>query len=668
MVFAIILAGGVGSRMKTDMPKQFIELSGRMMLMYAMDSFAESSMVDRILIVAAREWRDRIRESINSDAHSEIAGKFIGFSDPGENRQLSILNAMQDIKELCAHEGSSTDAVIIQDAARPFVTVECVNSCISNLEQHDGAMPVLPMKDTVYFSNNGKQVDRLLDRACIYAGQAPEAFRFEKYLVANESLLPDKIKKICGSTEPAIMAGMDVAMICGDQNNFKITTDEDLERARAIMDTSNSTSAKKKLLILGGAGPHEKVVNCAKEMGIYTIVADYLEDSPAKKIADEAMLCDVFDVDRLVKYGKEHKINGVINLSLDPAQRPTQMVAEALGLPTYGDAEQVKSLSDKEYFREVCIKAGVDVIPWYSENDIEDAELPVLVKPNKSRGSRGVSICYSKEDIPAAMEKAKGMSDDGKCILQKYMADNQDLTISYMVKDGKATLISLGDRNSGRAEDNLSCQLVGTVQPSRYAPEYMKDADLKIRHMIEDVLRIENGPVFLQGFWDNGKVRLYDPGIRFPGNEYELIYKKAVGLDPVKSLISYCIGEGLLDYNGGFEGSYDLNGKAALQYMINVGPGTIGEYTGLDEIAKFPFVVDVKQKHFVGEVIEDTGDIRHRAGEISILVNRNVHEMVEAIERVQATLRILDDKGNNQIISPISTDLIKRVYTGIWDD
>ncbi|WP_024866209.1 IspD/TarI family cytidylyltransferase [Butyrivibrio sp. FCS014] len=246
MTIAIILAGGIGSRMSTSIPKQFVELSGQMMIMHAMAPFGESSMVDNIQIVAAEEWRSNIEDAIFEEPQSPVAQKFLGFSDPGENRQMSIYNAMVDLQKL--HENSKNDGadsvhsgkgaisnVIIHDAARPFVTVECIEDCLKALETHDGAMPVLPMSDTVYFSRTGKRVDELLNRSCIYAGQAPEAFRFEKYLAATKALLPDQILMIRGSTEPAIMAGLDVAMIPGDQRNFKITTDEDLERAEGMI-------------------------------------------------------------------------------------------------------------------------------------------------------------------------------------------------------------------------------------------------------------------------------------------------------------------------------------------------------------------------------------------------------------------------------------------------
>ena len=91
------------------------------------------------------------------------------------------------------------------------------------------------MKDTVYYSRDGYTVGKLLDRKTIYAGQAPEVFLLGKYYEANRRLLPDRILRINGSTEPAIMARMDIAMIPGDEGNFKITTRADLERFTKII-------------------------------------------------------------------------------------------------------------------------------------------------------------------------------------------------------------------------------------------------------------------------------------------------------------------------------------------------------------------------------------------------------------------------------------------------
>ena len=124
---------------------------------------------------------------------------------------------------------------MIHDAARPMLSDEQITACLTEIEGHDGILPVLPMKDTVYMSEDGKRVFSLMDRSKIFSGQAPESFVLGKYLEANRRLLPDRILKINGSTEPAVMAGMDIAMIAGDENNFKITTQADLNRFCGIV-------------------------------------------------------------------------------------------------------------------------------------------------------------------------------------------------------------------------------------------------------------------------------------------------------------------------------------------------------------------------------------------------------------------------------------------------
>lgn len=222
MNIALILSGGTGTRMGMSIPKQYIEVKGKPVIAYALSAFEKHERIDKIQIVADAVWREDIRGFTGE--------KLKGFSDPGANRQLSILNGLQDILKYA----SDTDKVIIHDAARPCVTEQTITECLEALEKHEGVLPVLPMKDTVYEGCNGRIVS-LLDRSRIVAGQAPEGFVLGKYLQANRELLPDKIMSVNGSTEPAIMAGMDVVYIPGDEGNFKITTKVDLERFEQIV-------------------------------------------------------------------------------------------------------------------------------------------------------------------------------------------------------------------------------------------------------------------------------------------------------------------------------------------------------------------------------------------------------------------------------------------------
>ena len=96
-------------------------------------------------------------------------------------------------------------------------------------------MPVIVVKDTTYYSEDGKSITSLLDRSKLWAGQAPEAFVFGKYLRVHENMSREELLKINGSTEIAFKQGLKVELIKGDPMNFKITTPEDLSNFESII-------------------------------------------------------------------------------------------------------------------------------------------------------------------------------------------------------------------------------------------------------------------------------------------------------------------------------------------------------------------------------------------------------------------------------------------------
>ena len=91
-------------------------------------------------------------------------------------------------------------------------------------------MPVLPLKDTIYLSKDGTKIDGLLNRSELFAGQAPEAFRFGKYYEINSCLSEAELEAVRGSSEIAFRRGLAVNLIPGEESNYKITTREDLDR------------------------------------------------------------------------------------------------------------------------------------------------------------------------------------------------------------------------------------------------------------------------------------------------------------------------------------------------------------------------------------------------------------------------------------------------------
>ncbi len=230
---AILLSGGVGCRIGGDVPKQYLRIGPYRIITYTLQKLLKIPSICTIVIVADAAWKKEILSDLEIALPPQEKAQMqrIRFTLPGQNRQLSIYHGLLELKDLLAEDA----AVLVHDAVRPFASEQLLTACLQACVQADGAMPVLPMKDTVYYSADGQQVSELLEREKIYAGQAPEAFRFGPYFRANEALLPDRILSIHGSTEPAILAGMQIRMIPGEESNFKITTPEDLSRCQSLM-------------------------------------------------------------------------------------------------------------------------------------------------------------------------------------------------------------------------------------------------------------------------------------------------------------------------------------------------------------------------------------------------------------------------------------------------
>lgn len=218
---ALVLAGGVGNRMKSaHCPKQYIMIKERPVMDYVLCILEKHPMIDGILIVADPSWYEFIDEWVE---RSRI-GKFFAYAPQGETRQYSIFSGLEKIDEMC----SEAEQVLVVDSVRPLLPDYLITACMEHLDQSPCVMPVLPVKDTCYQSVDGQTVANFISRNQLFAGQAPEGFHFRPYLELHRGLSREEIFPISGSTEIAYKNGWDVKMIPGAEINFKITTPEDL--------------------------------------------------------------------------------------------------------------------------------------------------------------------------------------------------------------------------------------------------------------------------------------------------------------------------------------------------------------------------------------------------------------------------------------------------------
>ena len=411
--------------------------------------------------------------------------------------------------------------------------------------------------------------------------------------------------------------------------------------------------SKKKILILAGASVHNKVVRAAKEMGLYVIVSDYLEPqlSPAKQLADESWMYSITDVDAIVEKCKLEKVDAVLSFCIDPAQKPYQQICEKLGLPCYATKEQFEIFTDKRLFKDFCIKNNVDVIPDYTEDDILNgtAEYPLFIKPSICRGSRGQSICHNKEEALKGLEFAKELSTDGNCICEKYMGEKQDIASAFFVVDGEPYLVKFGDRYLGSPKDGLDKQVMCTKFPSDFTPTFEMKVMPRVKNMIK-VLGIKFGPVFLQGFVDGDTIRYYDPALRMPGGDYDLVLKRATGFDTVKSLIHFAVTGDVKTWYGNPVDCFKLNGGIGMIICFSVREGNMVKVVGLEELLANPSIVYGRQIIPEGEYIPASGDIRQRVAAVGAFVS-NKKEAEKFVKIMYDTYHVYDEHGKDMIVS-----------------
>lgn len=415
----------------------------------------------------------------------------------------------------------------------------------------------------------------------------------------------------------------------------------------------NQNLKGKRLLILGGMRISCEIVRKAREMGIYTLVADYnkIEDSPGKQIADEAVDLSVIDVDAVVAYIKNNNIDGVFVGFNDMLLPYYAEICQRTGIPCYGTKEQFNTLIAKDQYKALCRQFGVPTIPEYDIND-EHIKYPVLVKPVDSSGSRGITICHNRQELDEAVEIGRKASKTGKVLIERYM-DGREVTVFWTFQDGNYYLSALANRHvkHNQGQDVIPLP-VGYTFPSVYLPKYRAEVEENCKRMFRH-LGIKDGMMFMQCKVENGICYVYDIGYRLTGSLEYKILERVCGYNPLEMMICHAL--------TGKMGEESIADKAVPEFKtpaFNVSclcaPGTIKEITGIDEVKAFPEVEDVVIAHAPGETI--TEQMRGLLAQITVRVLGSVESkdrLLPTMQKIDDTIHIIGTEGEQLLLPGI---------------
>ena len=224
-VSVIIAAGGSGSRLGVDVPKQFIDMGGRSMLSISAEPFLQNQYVDTVVFVVPSGDEEKTKSLIESELDCE--GANVLFATGGADRAASVRSGLEAL--------DAKGLVLVHDAARPYVSNEIINRVIKKAYEEGAAIPAVPVKDTVYIVDNSDTMiaSEIPDRSKLFAVQTPQGFDFEILSEAHGSAKAENIA-VTDDGMPVMKCGKPVYLVEGDYSNKKITTPEDLDNHESI--------------------------------------------------------------------------------------------------------------------------------------------------------------------------------------------------------------------------------------------------------------------------------------------------------------------------------------------------------------------------------------------------------------------------------------------------
>lgn len=420
--------------------------------------------------------------------------------------------------------------------------------------------------------------------------------------------------------------------------------------------------AGKRLLVSGGILTACSIVRKAREMGVYTMVTDYLEDSPAKRIADESFMVSTTDIDAMVKLVQNKNVDGVITGFIDSNLHNVQTICERVGLPFYATKEQLDFATNKDKFKQVCRNFRIPVVEEYKQDnmfnpqDIDLIKYPVIVKPVDNSGARGIYKCNTKEELKENYKKALSFSKSKHVIVERYMTGDE-VVIYYTIQDGYVSLSAMCDRYTNKEQPGVAQIPTAYIYPSKYLELYQDTLDKDVKKMFK-AIGLENGVLFIQSFVENNNFYFYEIGFRLNGAQEFRLVSRVNGINTLEMMINYALTGKM---SGWDVKEYDNPnfGKWCCKLTPIAKPGKIGKIIGLEEVAKYPEVVDIVPVNYEGDIIqaEEMGTLRQIITRIFIIAP-DKQTLSSIIDKIYATVKVISVEGDDMLLSGFNTELI----------
>ena len=232
MNIALIIAGGTGQRMNQDIPKQFLNVNDKPVIIYTLEAFQRHPNIDKIEVVCLDGWQEILRAYCKQFGISKLANVVEG----GENGQSSIRNGLWDLKEMY----DENDLVLIHDAIRPMVSEEIISDAIRVCKKYGNSISVIPCAEAMLKTEDGVSSLEQIPRDNLKRTQTPQTFVLKDIVAAHEEALEKGITNSVASCTLYIELGKKLYFSAGSEKNIKLTTPDDIDIFKSLLVTRKS--------------------------------------------------------------------------------------------------------------------------------------------------------------------------------------------------------------------------------------------------------------------------------------------------------------------------------------------------------------------------------------------------------------------------------------------
>lgn len=232
MKYVEILAAGKGARMgNTDLPKQFLLLGDKPIVIHTIEQFILNNKIDKILILCSKQWLSYMKDLLKK--HNLGNENVIVVESAGNNRNETIMDGCNFIEN--EYGITKDDIIITHDAVRPFINQKIINENLKTIKTCDAVDTVISATDTIVESINGKEISDIPERNKMFQGQTPQTFKLKELIGVYNSLKKDEKENLTDACKMFVLKNKTVKIVEGDSLNIKITVLNDLKISNAIL-------------------------------------------------------------------------------------------------------------------------------------------------------------------------------------------------------------------------------------------------------------------------------------------------------------------------------------------------------------------------------------------------------------------------------------------------